>query len=153
MLLTGAFPDCDIKLCDFGIARHIARGADVREILGTPDYVGKPSFLLPFLSFHFQYHILSISSLCQPAIRCFKLMFSFPTDVYPFGFLKKVVESIRIGVFIEKHFNIRMTATRFESCAILKKNKKLPDPKLFINLKRISKRYLIVGNVFQNDAK
>jgi len=39
LLLTGAFPDCDIKLCDFGIARHIARGADVREILGTPDYV------------------------------------------------------------------------------------------------------------------
>ncbi|XP_057380341.1 serine/threonine-protein kinase 17B-like [Daphnia carinata] len=39
LLLTGPFPDCDIKLCDFGIARHIARGADVREILGTPDYV------------------------------------------------------------------------------------------------------------------
>jgi serine/threonine protein kinase len=41
LLLTGPFPDCDIKLCDFGIARHIARGADVREILGTPDYVGQ----------------------------------------------------------------------------------------------------------------
>lgn len=41
MLLTAPFPNCDIKLCDFGIARHIARGADVREILGTPDYVGK----------------------------------------------------------------------------------------------------------------
>ncbi|KZS13018.1 Serine/threonine-protein kinase 17A [Daphnia magna] len=39
LLLTGPFPECDIKLCDFGIARHIARGADVREILGTPDYV------------------------------------------------------------------------------------------------------------------
>lgn len=41
LLLTGPFPGCDIKLCDFGIARHIARGADVREILGTPDYVGQ----------------------------------------------------------------------------------------------------------------
>ncbi len=41
LVLTGPFPNCDIKLCDFGIARHIARGADVREILGTPDYVGK----------------------------------------------------------------------------------------------------------------
>ncbi|KAI9564920.1 hypothetical protein GHT06_008661 [Daphnia sinensis] len=39
LLLTGPFPECDIKLCDFGIARHIARGADMREILGTPDYV------------------------------------------------------------------------------------------------------------------
>ena len=41
LVLTGPFPDCDIKLCDFGISRHIACGADVREILGTPDYVGK----------------------------------------------------------------------------------------------------------------
>jgi len=41
LVLTGPFPNCDIKLCDFGIARHIARGADVREILGTPDYVGE----------------------------------------------------------------------------------------------------------------
>lgn len=40
LLLTGAYPDCDIKLCDFGISRVIRSGVEVREILGTPDYVG-----------------------------------------------------------------------------------------------------------------
>ncbi|GFG33971.1 hypothetical protein Cfor_07520, partial [Coptotermes formosanus] len=39
LLLTGAYPDCDIKLCDFGISRVIQSGVEVREILGTPDYV------------------------------------------------------------------------------------------------------------------
>jgi serine/threonine protein kinase len=40
LLLTGPYPDCDIKLCDFGISRVIQSGVEVREILGTPDYVG-----------------------------------------------------------------------------------------------------------------
>jgi len=40
LLLTGAYPECDIKLCDFGISRVIQSGVEVREILGTPDYVG-----------------------------------------------------------------------------------------------------------------
>lgn len=39
LLLTGAYPNCDIKLCDFGISRVICKGVEVREILGTPDYV------------------------------------------------------------------------------------------------------------------
>lgn len=41
LVLTGEFPDCDVKLCDFGISRYINEGADIREILGTPDYVGE----------------------------------------------------------------------------------------------------------------
>lgn len=39
LVLTGDFPECDVKLCDFGISRYISHGADIREILGTPDYV------------------------------------------------------------------------------------------------------------------
>ncbi|XP_046390628.1 death-associated protein kinase related-like [Ischnura elegans] len=39
LVLTGEFPQCDVKLCDFGISRYISKGADIREILGTPDYV------------------------------------------------------------------------------------------------------------------
>ncbi|XP_020293971.1 death-associated protein kinase related-like [Pseudomyrmex gracilis] len=39
LVLTGEFPDCDVKLCDFGISRYISHGTDIREILGTPDYV------------------------------------------------------------------------------------------------------------------
>ncbi|XP_022254461.1 serine/threonine-protein kinase 17B-like [Limulus polyphemus] len=39
LLLTQAFPQCDVKLCDFGISRRITKGSEIREILGTPDYV------------------------------------------------------------------------------------------------------------------
>ncbi|XP_043199815.1 death-associated protein kinase related-like isoform X2 [Amphibalanus amphitrite] len=39
ILLTGPFPGCDVKLCDFGISRLIEPGVEVREVLGTPDYV------------------------------------------------------------------------------------------------------------------
>ncbi|XP_018896407.2 uncharacterized protein [Bemisia tabaci] len=39
LVLTGEYPDCDTKLCDFGISRYVGHGANVREILGTPDYV------------------------------------------------------------------------------------------------------------------
>ncbi|XP_074599310.1 serine/threonine-protein kinase 17A-like [Brevipalpus obovatus] len=39
LLLTGPLPDGDVKLCDFGISRLIADGVELREILGTPDYV------------------------------------------------------------------------------------------------------------------
>ncbi|KAL1463020.1 hypothetical protein WDU94_014812, partial [Cyamophila willieti] len=39
LVLTGEFPDCDVKLCDFGISRYLSQDVDVREILGTPDYV------------------------------------------------------------------------------------------------------------------
>lgn len=51
LVLTGEFPDCDVKLCDFGISRYISHGADIREILGTPDYVGESltSRCVPFV--------------------------------------------------------------------------------------------------------
>ncbi|KAA0202191.1 hypothetical protein HAZT_HAZT007829 [Hyalella azteca] len=39
LVLMGEFPDCAVKLCDFEISRHITPGYEVREILGTPDYV------------------------------------------------------------------------------------------------------------------
>nr|CAD7395261.1 unnamed protein product [Timema cristinae] len=48
LLLTGVYPDCDIKLCDFGISRVIQSGAEVREILGTPDYVGLAPEILSY---------------------------------------------------------------------------------------------------------
>ncbi|GIY32045.1 hypothetical protein CDAR_411361 [Caerostris darwini] len=39
LLLTKPFPEGEVKLCDFGISRLITRGIEVREIVGTPDYV------------------------------------------------------------------------------------------------------------------
>ena len=41
ILLTKAPPMADIKLCDFGFARMVNSGDDIRDIIGTPDYVGE----------------------------------------------------------------------------------------------------------------
>jgi len=41
LVLMGVFPTCDVKLCDFEISRVILEGTEIREILGTPDYVGE----------------------------------------------------------------------------------------------------------------
>jgi len=39
--MMGDFPACDVKLCDLEISRVLPEGVEVRELLGTPDYVGK----------------------------------------------------------------------------------------------------------------
>lgn len=41
LVLMSEFPHGEVKLCDLGISRYISQGADIRDILGTPDYVGK----------------------------------------------------------------------------------------------------------------
>lgn len=54
LVLMGEFPDCDVKLCDFEISRVLTPGREVREILGTPDYVGKLiGYLMLFVTFTF----------------------------------------------------------------------------------------------------
>lgn len=37
----GSDPDSMIKLVDFGLSKYISAGLEIREILGTPDYVGE----------------------------------------------------------------------------------------------------------------
>ncbi|XP_046920694.2 uncharacterized protein LOC124500641 [Dermatophagoides farinae] len=39
ILLTDALPNADVKLCDFGISRMIEDHCEVREIMGTVDYM------------------------------------------------------------------------------------------------------------------
>ncbi|XP_046993970.1 serine/threonine-protein kinase WNK4-like [Schistocerca americana] len=39
LVMMSQFPDCDVKLCDFEISRVVVEGAEIRELLGTPDYV------------------------------------------------------------------------------------------------------------------
>ncbi|XP_013388197.1 serine/threonine-protein kinase 17A-like isoform X2 [Lingula anatina] len=39
ILLTNPHPHGDVKLCDFGFARLVNYGEDIRDIIGTPDYV------------------------------------------------------------------------------------------------------------------
>ncbi len=41
IVLMGQFPNCEIKLCDLEVARIIQEGENIREIIGTPDYVGE----------------------------------------------------------------------------------------------------------------
>ena len=40
----GQFPNCEIKLCDLEVARVVKEDEDIREIIGTPDYVGKDNY-------------------------------------------------------------------------------------------------------------
>lgn len=53
LVLTGEFPDCEVKLCDFGISRYLNQGVDVKEINGTPDYVGKNKYLCTITNVRF----------------------------------------------------------------------------------------------------
>lgn len=41
ILLTSLSPPGDIKIVDFGLARRLGAVGELREILGTPEYVGK----------------------------------------------------------------------------------------------------------------
>ncbi|XP_066940015.1 uncharacterized protein [Macrobrachium rosenbergii] len=45
LVLMGEFPDCAVKLCDFEISRVLTPRREIREILGTPDYVA-PEIIL-----------------------------------------------------------------------------------------------------------
>ena len=40
-MLKGEYPNCIVKLCDFELARVLTPPNEIREILGTPDYVGE----------------------------------------------------------------------------------------------------------------
>ena len=41
IVLMSEFPNCEIKLCDLEVSRVIQEHEEIREIIGTPDYVGK----------------------------------------------------------------------------------------------------------------
>lgn len=45
ILLTSLSPPGDIKIVDFGLARRLGAVGELREILGTPEYVGKVMFI------------------------------------------------------------------------------------------------------------
>jgi serine/threonine protein kinase len=40
ILLTDEFPKGSVKICDLGFACLVNTGEDIRDIIGTPDYVG-----------------------------------------------------------------------------------------------------------------
>lgn len=52
----------DIKIVDFGLARRLGSAGELREILGTPEYVGKV-YLVSFIfkSTHISVHGLIIA--------------------------------------------------------------------------------------------
>lgn len=82
MLLTGNYPDCDIKLCDFGISRVIRSGIEVREILGTPDYVGKISVFSSFLLvFDYDFFSILVCFIAAPEVLSYEPI-SLATDIW-----------------------------------------------------------------------
>lgn len=46
ILLTCARPLGDIRIVDFGLSRRMDSVTEVREILGTPEYVGESALFL-----------------------------------------------------------------------------------------------------------
>ena len=48
----GSFPNCEIKLCDMESARVIQEDEHIREVIGTPDYVGEFIQLLLKVNMH-----------------------------------------------------------------------------------------------------
>lgn len=56
ILLTSLSPMGDIKIVDFGLARKLGSSGELREILGTPEYVGKA----------IQCHSFSVHGLIMP---------------------------------------------------------------------------------------
>ncbi|KAA3680436.1 serine/threonine kinase 17 [Paragonimus westermani] len=38
VLLRRSYPDCDVVLCDFGLAKYLNERSPIRDLVGTPDY-------------------------------------------------------------------------------------------------------------------
>nr|CAD7570750.1 unnamed protein product [Timema californicum] len=72
LVLTAEFPLGEVKLCDLGISRYIRPGADIRDILGTPDYVA-PEVL--------NYESISLSTDMSVGV----IMYVLLTGFSPFG--------------------------------------------------------------------
>lgn len=52
ILLTSAIPLGDIRIVDFGLSRRMDSVTEVREILGTPEYVGESCILASAVSLY-----------------------------------------------------------------------------------------------------
>lgn len=77
-----------LKLCDFGISRVINKACEVREIVGTPDYVGKCRinfWLESFRSTHLYF-------FAAPEILQYDPV-SLKTDIWSVGVLSYVLLS------------------------------------------------------------
>jgi len=71
--LTNLSPLGDIKIVDFGLARRLGSAGELREILGTPEYVGKVySVSFIFKSTHIS---LFMVSLLQKSSSSLKVMY------------------------------------------------------------------------------
>ncbi|MEQ2194430.1 hypothetical protein XENOCAPTIV_029294, partial [Xenoophorus captivus] len=61
ILLTSARPLGDIRIVDFGLSRTMDKITEVREILGTPEYVGE--FWFQLLNSQIRMHLFSFERL------------------------------------------------------------------------------------------
>lgn len=83
ILLTSACPLGDIKIVDFGLSRRLCQNQELREIMGTPEYVGewKPLLIVFLLNIqiHFDSNNLMITRLALAKIFTVSLVCS-PRD-------------------------------------------------------------------------
>jgi serine/threonine protein kinase len=73
LVATGRIPGGRVKLCDFGLSRHLAQQAEVRELFGTPDFVS-PEVL--------HYEPITVSVDCWSIGVCTYVLL---TGISPFG--------------------------------------------------------------------
>lgn len=68
----------DIKIVDFGLARKLGSAGELREILGTPEYVGKVySLSFIFKSTHISVFMVSLYQKSSCSMKVEYLVFFF----------------------------------------------------------------------------
>lgn len=60
ILLTEPFPKGSIKICDLGFACLTNTGEDIRDLIGTPDYVGEKLFFYVLRCVFFSFILVCI---------------------------------------------------------------------------------------------
>ncbi|THD24432.1 Serine/threonine kinase [Fasciola hepatica] len=61
ILLRRPLPDCDVVLCDFGLAKFLDNGCLVRDLVGTPDYAAPE--ILDYNPIHLNTDIWSVGAV------------------------------------------------------------------------------------------
>ncbi|KAL3831373.1 hypothetical protein ACJMK2_023126 [Sinanodonta woodiana] len=121
ILLTRPFPCGDIKLCDLGFACLVNTGEDIRDIIGTPDYVAPEVLNYEPLGLYTDMWSLGVLTYvmltaCSPFagndqqetfLNISQVNLDFPEDL--FGDLSQECQDF-ISKLLSKNFKNRMTA-------------------------------------------
>ncbi len=86
ILLTSESPLGDIKVVDFGLSRLVSSGQEIREIMGTPEYVGKIRSQIRFRALWNQVYIFLNSIFSIGIFLDYVFYFFFSVLIFHFFF-------------------------------------------------------------------